>query len=157
MPKLGKEAAPKELPSPFLPLFPTTFPSTCFAHSRSPRYPISSRMWETLCSCPALRWNKTHHCPCFHKGTTHLWVFLTSHHLGSALQSPWAGVWLVQGDLQSHRRDEPGTQQLQPPPDPRDFKLSSGTEIAKLFKQKPKQFQPRFHPSCSPSHPTAGH
>lgn len=37
-------------------------------------------------------WNETHHCLCFCKGTRYLWVFLTSHYPGSALESPWAGV-----------------------------------------------------------------
>lgn len=53
VPKLCKEATPKELPSPFYLYFLLPFLSACFAHSRSPWYPMASRTWETLSSCPA--------------------------------------------------------------------------------------------------------
>lgn len=64
--QLCNEAAPKELPSPFSPLFfhHLSFPP-CSAHIRVQWHPITDGMQNSLSSCPAPNGRKTHHSSVF--------------------------------------------------------------------------------------------
>ena len=145
--QLCKETAPKELPSPFLPLFFTTFPFRLALPTSGP----SGIPSPTGCGSPRApvqlpTGEKRAAPPCFCKAMRYLWVLLASRYHGSAPKSPWAGVsefsdWKATCEPAGRMNQDPSQSPkgFSPPPlNPKSLKLSCKHRNRKIARAEAK-------------------